>query len=68
MFERRRSAGEPLPLTQTHRRLRSGENIPPMPGLLDQIAAFRADVERARLAPVVDELDIEPIEDDEDEL
>ena len=59
MFERRRRPSEPLPLTQVHRQLRSGEHIPTAMGLLDQMMAFRVDAERIKESPVIDELDLE---------
>lgn len=65
MFDRRRRINEPLPMVQKHRHLRSGESIPPLPGLLDQIVAFRADAERVRVEPVIDELELAALPDDD---
>lgn len=68
MFDRRRRGSEPLPTIHTHRHLRAGETIPSLPGLLDQMVAFRMDVERARAAPVIDELEMDHLIEDDDDL
>ncbi|MFA9438130.1 hypothetical protein ACDA63_00680 [Uliginosibacterium sp. sgz301328] len=47
MFERRRRAIAQMSFYQSQRSLRSGEHIPPLPGLADQIVACRAEMARS---------------------
>lgn len=48
MFERRRRVQSSSDFVQAHRVLRGGETIPALPGLLDQIAACRSEMQRSR--------------------
>lgn len=67
MFERKRRAADASRSVQSHRTLRSGETIPPLPGLLDQLLALRTEQSRASHGLVEDELEITTDWDDEDD-
>lgn len=71
MFERRRLAVSAMNFVQARRRLRTGERVPGLPGLVDQLEAFRADVARSQRQQVEDEIEIESnweAADDQDEV
>ena len=72
MFERRRRVQNTSDFIQAHRVLRGGETVPALPGLLDQIAACRSEMQRSRRRHEEEALDAEPLalfaEDDDDEV
>lgn len=65
MFERRQRAASALNFNHVQRGLMSGERIPSVPGLIDQIQACRHDMARKRREPV--DAELEPAIDDDDD-